>query len=196
MVSSAFLPARMTMTPPTASPLPSSSEMPRRISGPIWMRATSPSRIGVPRAPRPTGTVRKSSKVFKYPVARTAYCRLHLVDGDAERAHEIGIEHHLILLDQATDTGNFGDIRHALQLVLQEPILQSTQLRDVVFPAVIDECVLIDPADARAIGPQRRLCGRRQSAGDLVQVFEHARTRPIQVGLVIEYDVHVGIAKK
>ena len=35
IVSSAFLPARMTMTPPTASPLPSSSEIPRRSSGPI-----------------------------------------------------------------------------------------------------------------------------------------------------------------
>ena len=73
MVSSAFFPARMMMMPPTASPLPSSSEMPRRISGPICTRATSPSSTGVPPAPRPTGTLRKSSRFLRYPVARTAY---------------------------------------------------------------------------------------------------------------------------
>ncbi len=35
MVSSAFLPERMTMMPPVTSPSPSSSAIPRRSSGPI-----------------------------------------------------------------------------------------------------------------------------------------------------------------
>jgi hypothetical protein len=48
IVSCAFLPERRITTPPATSPSPSSSAMPRRISGPIWMVATSPSRTGTP----------------------------------------------------------------------------------------------------------------------------------------------------
>ena len=65
MVCSAFLPERMTITPPTASPWPSSSPMPRRISGPIWMRATSPSRTDTPASVVVSGMARKSSSVFR-----------------------------------------------------------------------------------------------------------------------------------
>jgi hypothetical protein len=61
IVSSAFLPERITMTPPVASPSPSSSPMPRRISGPTWMRATSPRRTDTPASVLTSGTLRKSS---------------------------------------------------------------------------------------------------------------------------------------
>ena len=136
IVSSAFLPARMTMTPPTTSPLPSNSEIPRRISGPIWIRATSPKRMGVPPAPKPTGTLRKSSRFLRYPVARTAYSAspsssteppVSLFESRSadftlsmvmpKRPHTVRVEHDLVLLDQAADAGDFGDIRHALQFV-------------------------------------------------------------------------------
>ncbi len=61
IVLSAFLPERMTITPPVASPSPFSSPMPRRISGPIWMRATSPRRTDTPAAFVINGILRKSS---------------------------------------------------------------------------------------------------------------------------------------
>src|SRR5205823_4304530 len=44
----AFSPKRMTMMPPTTSPLPSSSATPRRMSGPMRTCATSRTRTGVP----------------------------------------------------------------------------------------------------------------------------------------------------
>ena len=44
----AFSPCLMTTTPAATSPLPSSSAIPRRISGPSWICATSCSRTGVP----------------------------------------------------------------------------------------------------------------------------------------------------
>ncbi len=65
MVCSAFLPERITITPPTDSPSPSSSPMPRRISGPSWMRATSPSRTETPASVVRSGMARKSSSVFR-----------------------------------------------------------------------------------------------------------------------------------
>ena len=64
------------------------------------------------------------------------------------------------------------------------------------LPAVVNQGVLVNPTDAGAIGPQGRLRGGRQSSGDLVQVFEHSRARPVEVGLVIEDDVDVGVAEK
>jgi hypothetical protein len=65
MVSSAFLPERITITPPVASPSPSSSPMPRRISGPTWMRATSPRRTLTPASVVLSGILRKSSSVAR-----------------------------------------------------------------------------------------------------------------------------------
>jgi hypothetical protein len=50
--------------PPATSPSPSSSAMPRRISGPSCTVATSPRRTGTP--PRAaSGMARKSSSVFR-----------------------------------------------------------------------------------------------------------------------------------
>ena len=48
IVVSAFWPNRITTMPPTASPRPSSSAMPRRIAGPMETRPSSATRIGVP----------------------------------------------------------------------------------------------------------------------------------------------------
>ena len=61
IVSSAFLPERITMMPPATSPSPSSSEMPRRISGPTCTRATSESRTATPASVVASGMRRKSS---------------------------------------------------------------------------------------------------------------------------------------
>jgi hypothetical protein len=63
MVSRAFSPLRMTITPPTASPSPSSSPMPRRISGPIRTSATSPISTGVPSGETMSGMRSRSSRL-------------------------------------------------------------------------------------------------------------------------------------
>ncbi len=62
MTSRAFSAWRMTTMPPTASPAPSRSAMPRRISGPSATDATSRSRTGVPR-----------SSVFRTTCSRSAF---------------------------------------------------------------------------------------------------------------------------
>ena len=60
-------------------------------------------------------------------------------------------------------------------------------------PGAVDEGVLVDPADTGCIGTQGRACARRQSRRDLAQVFQHAASRPIEVGAFGEEDVDVGI---
>jgi len=67
------------------------------------------------------------------------------INGDIERPQPVRVEHDLILLDESPDTRDFGDVQYAFQLILQKPVLQRAQLRDVVVPAVIDERVFVDP---------------------------------------------------
>ena len=48
---------------------------------------------------------------------------------DAVGAQPVGVEHDLVLPHHAADARHLGDVRHGLQLVLQEPVLQRAQLR-------------------------------------------------------------------
>jgi hypothetical protein len=92
---------------------------------------------------------------------------------DTERTKLVRIEHHLVLLDHPANAGHLSDVRHRLELVLEEPILQSTKLREVVAYAAIDERVLEDPTEPRGVGAERRFGPCGQSCLRLVQVLEH-----------------------
>ena len=114
----------------------------------------------------------------------------HRVDdfllGDVEGAQAIGIEHDLVLAHHAADGGDLGDIRHRLELVLQEPVLQRAQLRQVPRTALVHERVLIDPAHAGRVRPERRLGAGGQARLHLVQIFQYARARPVRIGAIVE----------
>ena len=99
-------------------------------------------------------------------------------------------------LHHAADGRDLGDVGHRLQLVLEEPVLQRAQFGQVVLAAPIDQRVLVDPADARGIGPQRRLRAGRQPALHLVQILEHPRAREVDVGAVLEQDVDERVAEE
>ncbi len=51
--------------------------------------------------------------------------------GDVVGAQPIRIEHDLVLAHHAADARDLGHVGHGLQLVLQEPVLQRAQLRQV-----------------------------------------------------------------
>ena len=72
MTLKAFAPGRITTMPPTASPIPFSSVMPRRMDGPSTMRATSPRVTGVPSTLLRT-VCSKSSGFVTYPNERIRY---------------------------------------------------------------------------------------------------------------------------
>ena len=120
----------------------------------------------------------------------------HLLVGDAVGDQLVRIEHHLVLAHHAADAGDLGHVGQALQFVLQEPVLQRAQLRQVVASRAIDQRVLEDPADAGGIGAERGLRAGRQPALHLVQVLEHARARPVQVGAVLEQHVDEAVAEE
>ncbi len=83
------------------------------------------------------------------------------------------VEHDLVLLDHAPHRCHFGHVGQALEFELEEPVLQRTQLRQIVLARAIHERVLEDPADARGVRTQGRLRRGGQSALDLVQVFQY-----------------------
>ncbi len=101
----------------------------------------------------------------------------------------VRIEHDLVLPHHAADARDFRNVGHGLELVLEEPVLERTQLRQVHLAALVDERVLVYPAHAGRIGPERGLGLQRQPRLHLVQVLEHARTRPVLIGAVLEQDV-------
>ena len=114
---------------------------------------------------------------------------------DVERAQALRIEHHLVLAHHAAQRCDFGHVRHGLELVLQEPVLQRAQLRDVQPVTPVDERVLVDPADAGRIRAERGPRFLRQARLHLVQILEYPRAGPVQVRAVLEQDVDERIAE-
>lgn len=115
---------------------------------------------------------------------------------DAVGTQLVGIEDDLVLAHHAADARDFRDVRHGLQLELQEPVVERAQLPEIVTAGAIDERVLVHPADAGRIRPERHGRAGRQAALHLAQVFEHARARPVGIGAVVEQHVDERIAER
>jgi hypothetical protein len=84
----------------------------------------------------------------------------------------LGIEHDLVLAHHAAEGSDFGDIGHGFELVAQQPVLQRSQLTEIMLAGPVDERVLVNPADAGGVGAQRGLRAGRQPALHLVQILE------------------------
>lgn len=92
--------------------------------------------------------------------------------GFVVRDELVGIEIDLVLLYEAADAGDF---RHAVdrgECVAQEPVLHATQLGQVAIPGLVDERVLEDRPDARGVGTDRRITAVRQSAPNVLEIFD------------------------
>ena len=111
-------------------------------------------------------------------------------------AQAVRIEHHLVLLDHATDGHDFGHTRHGLQFVFQEPVLDTAQLGKVVSAGTVNQGIFIDPADTGRVRPELGPGRRRQLAGYLAEIFQHARARPVHIGTVLEDNIDIGIAEE
>ena len=85
----------------------------------------------------------------------------------------VRVEHHLVLLDHAADGGDLGHAVYRLQFILQKPVLQAAQLRQVVLTAAVDQCIFVDPANAGGVRAEFRACLGRQFAAYLAEVFEY-----------------------
>ena len=83
----------------------------------------------------------------------------HLLHGDAEVAHPLRIEDHVVLLDEAADARDLGDALGLCQREFQIPVLDGTRVGQVQF--LRHHRVLVDPAHAGRVGADRgRHAGR------------------------------------
>ena len=170
MTFRAFSPARMMTMPPTVSPSPSRSAIPRRISGP---RVTEPrflTRMGVPCLSVPTTICSMSCDALH--IAPPADHVLRAAELDQPPAHVVvavpnrldhggdrdvegqqlgGIDVDLVLLLKSADRGHLGHAGHRLELVAEIPVLETPQLGQIVLAGLVHQGVLIDPAHARGI---------------------------------------------
>ena len=125
--------------------------------------------------------------------ADIAVTHLDRVDDVAERNAVsdkfVWIEIDLVLLYEAADRRDFGNAFHGLERVTQIPILNRAQFGEVVFSGVIDERVFVNPADAGGVRADDRIHAFGKRAAHRIEIFNHARTRPINVRAVLKDDV-------
>src|SRR5947208_6518796 len=98
----------------------------------------------------------------------------------------VGIEIDLVLLHEPTDRRDFRHAFHGCERIPEVPILNGTQLCEVMLSVIVNERVFVNPADARCVRANNRIHPFGQRAADRVEIFDDARTRPINVGAVLE----------
>ena len=65
-----------------------------------------------------------------------------------------------------------------------------------MLAAAVDQGVLIDPAHAGGIRAQSGGDALGQAILGLVEVLQHARARPVEIGVVLEQHVDEGVAEE
>ena len=92
---------------------------------------------------------------------------------NAVGAQPVRVHHHLVLAHHAADGRDLGNPFDGLQLEFQKPVLQRPEIGQAVIAAAVDQGVLVDPADAGRIRPQRGPRAVGQLGRHLAQVFQH-----------------------
>src|SRR5213078_1730666 len=131
--------------------------------------------------------------------AYVGVARFDRADDVAERDvvgdERVWIEIDLVLLHEATNRGDFRDAFHRLERVTKVPVLNRTQRRQIMFSAIVNQRVFVHPSYARGVGADRWVHALRQRAAHRIQIFNDARSRPINVGTVLEDDVNERFAE-
>ena len=104
------------------------------------------------------------------------------------------IDHHAVLLDETADAGDFCNAFRFDQAEAQVPVLDATQFGEVLLCAAHD--VLIDPADPGGVRTKAGCDPGGQPAGRGIEIFQHARARPIEIGAILKDDVNEGDAEE
>src|SRR5438132_1876488 len=98
---------------------------------------------------------------FQNAAAHIGVAHFDGVDDLAERNvvsnERVWIEIDLVLLHESADRGDFRNAFHGRERVTQIPILNRAQLREIVFPAVVNQRVFINPSNAGRVRTDYRI---------------------------------------
>ena len=106
---------------------------------------------------------------------------------NAQRLQPPRVDHDAVLFDEPADAGDLGYAFRFGDAIADVPILDRTQLGQVLLRAAHD--VLINPANPGRIGSEGRGDPDRQTPSGRTEIFEHTRARPVEIGAVLKDDV-------
>ncbi len=141
--------------------------------------------VGDPRGAGRNHT-RRSNRCFSPGAER----QVGLDDGaerQVERAKPVGIDVDLVLLDMAADRGDLGDAWDGVELVPDEPVLETPQVAQRL--AIALDGVPEHLAHARRVRPERRHRALGHPRRHEAEPLEHARASEVQIHVVFEDDV-------
>ena len=131
-------------------------------------------------------------------VVALAHRRDHHVDWHVVGEQRVRIDLDLVLLHVAADGCDLGDPCNAAQLILDVPVVQGSETRQVVLAGLVHQRVLETPSDAGRVRTQHRRHSRGKPSLQAVQVLEDAAACPVRIGAVLKNDVderHVEIGE-
>src|SRR5438552_18422700 len=86
----------------------------------------------------------------------------HVAERDVVSNESVWVEIDLVLLHETANRRDFGDTFHRGERVTQIPILNGTQLREIVLPAVVNQRVFVNPTDTGGVRANDRVHTFRQ----------------------------------
>jgi hypothetical protein len=98
-------------------------------------------------------------------------------ESESKPAQTVRVDDNGVLLDEASDTGDFG---HALRLgngKAHVPILKGAKLGEIVLCA--GDGILVDPTNAGCVGAKNRRYASGQPPGGGTQIFKNAAARRV-----------------
>ena len=119
----------------------------------------------------------------------------HPIQRDAVEPQPVRVDADLILAAEATDRRDLGDAGYGSEVSSQVLILDRAEVGERLRSALVHEDVLVDPSQARGVGPELRRHTFGKGRRHRRQVLQRPRPRPVDVGVVLEYDLDVGVAE-
>ncbi len=127
-------------------------------------------------------------------VVRAADGVRNLFDGYLVGLETVRIEIDLILLHEPAHRRDLGNSVHALEPVAEVPILERSDLGEVVPARRVDQGILEHPSHAGGVRTQLGRDPLGEAALDGGEVLEHAAPRPVEIDAVLEDHVDEGVA--
>ena len=112
----------------------------------------------------------------------------HLHDGDAVIIKFQGGDHHLVLLLESAIRGHLAHPWHGLQCETDVPILQCPQFAQIITGCI--KRVPIDMPQTSSVGAEGGRYAFGEQALRVIQAFQHAGSRPINVHGIFKYHEH------
>src|ERR1051325_7660525 len=96
----------------------------------------------------------------------------------------------LVLLHEPTHRCDLSYTFHGFEDIAKIPVLNGAQLRQIKFASIIDEGVLVNPADSSRVWTDSGIHTFWKRTANGIEIFKHPRPGPIHIRTVFKNDVN------